>query len=194
MSSRWPTAASSASSPTMTKPTDPDADPPYGRRLSRLEGQYLVRPHPQTTSPARLLTSPPLPALLQVMQSQMIGMQSSLDRILNAIQSQSQNQAPAQQPPAQHSPLYPGGSSRGSPVLPGPLPPIRARFETHNSHPRQGDGPSRPRTFPPLPGFAPPVCYTPFLVSSSSSFGDGTCKATQVRDIRNRAQHGTLVR
>ncbi|KAI8972188.1 hypothetical protein BD414DRAFT_469566 [Trametes punicea] len=94
-------------------------------RLSRLEGQYLV------------------------MQSQMIGMQSSLDRILSAIQSQ--NQAMVQ------GSVYPpgGGSSRDSPVITGSMPSVRNNVEMYNS-PSQGDGPSRPRSFPPLPGFAPP--------------------------------------
>ena len=76
------------------------------------------------------------------MQSQMIGMQSSLDRILSAIQSQ--NQALAQGP----GPAYPP-SSRESPVVAPPVPvPMPAP---------QGDGPPRPRAFPALPGFAPPV-------------------------------------
>ncbi|KIJ67756.1 hypothetical protein HYDPIDRAFT_37363 [Hydnomerulius pinastri MD-312] len=74
-------------------------------RLSRLEGQYLV------------------------MQSQMIGMQSSLDRILSAVQMQGQANN-------QQQPVYPSmgqGSGRDS----GPSYPPRSRF-------------------PPLPGFAPP--------------------------------------
>ncbi|KAI0769452.1 hypothetical protein BD413DRAFT_85089 [Trametes elegans] len=95
-------------------------------RLSRLEGQYLV------------------------MQSQMIGMQSSLDRILSAIQNQNQNQAMGQPYPSG------GGSSHNSPVNPvGPVPAVRNSVDMYNS-PGQGDGPSRPRAFPPLPGFAPP--------------------------------------
>ena len=100
----------------------PPSPPPTDRRLSRLEGQYLVRPYPQTTSPAPSLTSPPFAALLQVMQSQMIGMQSSLDRILNAIQSQGQNQNQPP-PPAPNQGLvpspYPAGPSRDSPGLSG---------------------------------------------------------------------------
>lgn len=73
-------------------------------RLSRLENQYLV------------------------MQSQMIGMQSSLDRILSAIQTQQANGAmPAPQQLA--APMYPQ-------TLPGSS--------------------DRTKSFPPLPGFAPP--------------------------------------
>ena len=60
------------------------------------------------------------PVLLQVMQSQMIGMQSSLDRILNAIQSQGQNQNPVPSP-NQNQPMVPSpysaGPSRDSPGL-----------------------------------------------------------------------------
>ncbi|KAF8161081.1 hypothetical protein B0H34DRAFT_781703 [Crassisporium funariophilum] len=92
-------------------------------RLSRLEGQYLV------------------------MQSQMIGMQSSLDRILSAVQTQNSNSGPI---PQQHPPLYPPhleahrGDGTGLPHQ------HRNGFEA---------GPSvaeRMRAFPPLPGFAPP--------------------------------------
>ncbi|KAG8214039.1 hypothetical protein J3R82DRAFT_10795 [Butyriboletus roseoflavus] len=73
-------------------------------RLSRLEGQYLV------------------------MQSQMIGMQSSLDRILSVIQSQSQSN--------NQQPGYSANVKQGS---------------GHDA------GPSHTRNrFPPLPGFAPP--------------------------------------
>ncbi|KAN0091257.1 hypothetical protein V8E55_004823 [Tylopilus felleus] len=74
-------------------------------RLSRLEGQYLV------------------------MQSQMIGMQSSLDRILSAIQSQSQSNI--------QQPGYSTNMGQGSAREGGPSYPPRTRF-------------------PSLPGFAPP--------------------------------------
>ncbi|KIK96659.1 hypothetical protein PAXRUDRAFT_825716 [Paxillus rubicundulus Ve08.2h10] len=78
-------------------------------RLSRLEGQYLV------------------------MQSQMIGMQSSLDRILSAIQTQ--GQANPQQQPA-YSASVSAAFTRDSGS--GPTSLARSRF-------------------PPLPGFAPPL-------------------------------------
>lgn len=79
----------------------------------------------------------------QVMQSQMIGMQSSLDRILSAVQTQQSNTAMAQQP------MYSNGS--GPRDAPGFLPPHRNGFE-------MGQGQNeRTRSFPPLPGFAPPV-------------------------------------
>lgn len=116
------------------------------RRLSRLEGQYLVR------TPALTARTPAADPGEQVMQSQMIGMQSSLDRILSAIQSQ--NQALVQGGPAYPPP---GGPSRESPVMTGPMPPQRNNEMYGNSPGGQGDGPPRPRAFPPLPGFAPPV-------------------------------------
>ncbi|KAF8658282.1 hypothetical protein AX16_002056 [Volvariella volvacea WC 439] len=84
-------------------------------RLSRLEGQYLV------------------------MQSQMIGMQSSLDRILVTLQSQSNTQPPVG---------YPAG-----------LAPPPAGFPGQNQHRPGydlGAGSGERRAFPPLPGFAPP--------------------------------------
>lgn len=54
---------------------------PPQRRLSRLEGQYLV------CSPALPTRTQAADLGEQVMQSQMIGMQSSLDRIMSAIQN-----------------------------------------------------------------------------------------------------------
>ncbi|KAI0743621.1 hypothetical protein C8Q80DRAFT_1107676 [Daedaleopsis nitida] len=126
-------------------------------RLSRLEGQYLV------------------------MQSQMIGLQSSLDRILSAIQSQNQSQPIPQQP------AYHGSSSRDSPVMPGPLPPIRTRSDVYNSPPGQGEGPSRPRSFPPLPGFAPPPHkYATYgIVPSTAPSSDDESEDTLPRSTLN---------
>ncbi|KAH9859043.1 hypothetical protein C2E23DRAFT_717098 [Lenzites betulinus] len=103
-------------------------------RLSRLEGQYLV------------------------MQSQMIGMQSSLDRILSAVQSQSQALVQA------GSPMYgpPGGGA-------------------------QGDGPPRARAFPPLPGFAPPPHkYATYgIVPSTAPSSDDESEDTLPRSTLN---------
>jgi hypothetical protein len=71
------------------------------------------------------------------MQSQMIGMQSTLDRILSAVQSQTQvTQAIAHQHPGMYPPPAPSRAS--------------------DRYSETGEGSSRPR-FPPLPGFAPPV-------------------------------------
>ncbi|EJF65243.1 hypothetical protein DICSQDRAFT_132801 [Dichomitus squalens LYAD-421 SS1] len=107
-------------------------------RLSRLEGQYLV------------------------MQSQMIGMQSSLDRILSAIQSQSQAMVHVQ-PPA----YGPATSSRESPGMSEPVP--------------------RNRTFPPLPGFAPPPHkYATYgIVPSTAPSSDDESEDTLPRSSLN---------
>ena len=72
------------------------------------------------------------------MQSQMIGMQSMLERILQAVQ----------QPPP---PLY-NQARDGAPLMP-PLPPIRTPDMYEPPSPRAG------KVFPPLPGFAPPVRF-----------------------------------
>lgn len=77
----------------------------------------------------------------------MIGMQSSLDRILSAIQSQNQAMVHAQQPP------YPQqGSSRDSPNMPGLLafiPPLhRNRLISRRAPSAQPDIPPAPRVCP----------------------------------------------
>ena len=88
----------------------------------------------------------------------MIGMQSSLDRILSAIQSQGQNQNQAPLPnPGLVPSNYPTGPSRDSPGLPGTSPSLDTAASVFNALLARVDGPSRSRTFPPLPGFAPPV-------------------------------------
>lgn len=71
------------------------------------------------------------------MQSQMIGMQSSLDRILMAV---SQNQA-----------MTPYNSGPRDPSAPS----IRNGGEMYSSPGTSDNRGGRP--FPPLPGFAPPV-------------------------------------
>lgn len=103
-------------------------------RVSRLEGQYLM------------------------MQSQMIGMQSSLDRILTAIQSQNASAQPYQHngipPTPQSASTYPSlsESPRGEvSFTPQPVVPSSNRdgyYDDDRSPPR--------KKFPPLPGFAPP--------------------------------------
>ncbi|KAL0955830.1 hypothetical protein HGRIS_002032 [Hohenbuehelia grisea] len=109
------------------KPEKKNAQPMTGpsvERLSRLESQYLV------------------------MQSQMIGMQSSLDRILTVVQSQAQVNSPMPPPPG-----FPPGSipSNGQHPYPSSMNSSRNGFEG----PGPSGEPSR-RAFPPLPGFAPP--------------------------------------
>ncbi|OJT06995.1 Transcriptional activator of proteases prtT [Trametes pubescens] len=117
----------------------------------------------------------------EVMQSQMIGMQSSLDRILSAIQSQ--NQALVQGGPAYPPP---GGPSRESPVMSGPMPPQRNEMYG-NSPGGQGDGPPRPRAFPPLPGFAPPPHkYATYgIVPSTAPSSDDESEDTLPRSTLN---------
>ncbi|KIY46211.1 hypothetical protein FISHEDRAFT_47934, partial [Fistulina hepatica ATCC 64428] len=83
-------------------------------RLSRLEGQYLV------------------------MQSQMIGMQSSLDRILSAVQR-----------PPPPPPLYNGSPRDGLMAPPARISPSDRLMPDRTLSPER-------RQFPPLPGFAPP--------------------------------------
>ena len=69
------------------------------------------------------------------MQSQMIGMQSSLDRILSAVQSQNVNGPQLYTPMEAHR--------DGNPI-------------THRNGFDAGPAPAI-RSFPPLPGFTPPV-------------------------------------
>ncbi|KAK0476634.1 hypothetical protein IW261DRAFT_1339248 [Armillaria novae-zelandiae] len=100
------------------KPEKKNSQPIAGasvERVSRLEGQYLV------------------------MQSHMIGMQSSLDRILALVQNQAQGSG-SMPPP---SSIFP---SAGNGAL---SPSGRNGFES-------GPGSSDRGRFPPLPGFAPP--------------------------------------
>ncbi|KAI0821658.1 hypothetical protein BC628DRAFT_805892 [Trametes gibbosa] len=136
-------------------------------RLSRLEGQYLV------------------------MQSQMIGMQSSLDRILSAIQSQNQALVQAASPvgngagPVQGYPA-PGSASRDSPVIGAGG---RNGVEMYGTSPggAQGDGPPRARAFPPLPGFAPPPHkYATYgIVPSTAPSSDDESEDTLPRSALN---------
>ncbi|OCH86124.1 hypothetical protein OBBRIDRAFT_797500 [Obba rivulosa] len=123
-------------------------------RLSRLEGQYLV------------------------MQSQMIGMQSSLDRILMAIQNQGQATAAIIQ-----QAVFNGGS------LPPPPPPpvMRNGIDMYNS-PGPSEGSSRSsRPFPPLPGFAPPPHkYATYgIVPSTAPSSDDESEDTLPRSSLN---------
>lgn len=78
------------------------------------------------------------------MQSQMIGMQNTLDRILAAVQGP--------QPPmgVMHPPPYP--PMRDGPGYVSNLSDTRTPFEGGPSPDDRGQ-----KTFPPLPGFAPPV-------------------------------------
>lgn len=75
------------------------------------------------------------------MQSQMIGMQASLDRILSAVQGHPGPPPGAMYPPDLHPP--------GSREVQGFRNFTRPGFEQ--------------KTFPPLPGFAPPVSVARYL-------------------------------
>ncbi|EMD32147.1 hypothetical protein CERSUDRAFT_119121 [Gelatoporia subvermispora B] len=123
-------------------------------RLSRLEGQYLV------------------------MQSQMIGMQSSLDRILMAVQNQSQATAAIMQ-----QTVFNGGGS-----LPPPPPPGMRNGVDMYSSPGPSEGSSRGgRAFPPLPGFAPPPHkYATYgIVPSTAPSSDDESEDTLPRSTLN---------
>lgn len=112
------------------------------RRLARLEGQYLVC----ICDPR--FAAPLLIQLLwrsKVMQSQMIGMQSSLDRILSAVQPQ--NSANPSMPPP-HPGMYPHMDA----LRDGTGIPLQ-----HRNGFDPASGPVDRGRFPPLPGFAPPV-------------------------------------
>ena len=133
----------------------------------------MVRP------PSSIYTAQP--TQIQVMQSQMIGLQTSLDRILHAVQG-----GPAP-PPA---PGAPGNMAPPGPLFPAPAPPPRDGPYPPSHPPRNGFDSDRPRgDFPPLPGFAPPV--RPVITCSGPS--SDLRAAAQVRDVRDRPQHGAIV-
>ncbi|KAK0213045.1 hypothetical protein DFS33DRAFT_1464788 [Desarmillaria ectypa] len=115
-------------------------------RVSRLEGQYLV------------------------MQSHMIGMQSSLDRILALVQNQAQGSG--NMPPP--SSIFP---SAGNGAL---SPSGRNGFES-------GSGSSDRGRFPPLPGFAPPPHkYATYgIVPSTAPSSDDESEDTLPRSTLN---------
>ncbi|TFK44692.1 hypothetical protein BDQ12DRAFT_30687 [Crucibulum laeve] len=122
---------------------------PSVERLSRLEGQYLV------------------------MQSQMIGMQSSLDRILSALQGQQQSSGPM----PQHGSMYPPGVPPDAHRDGSGMPP---------SH-RNGFDMMPARSFPPLPGFAPPPHkYASYgIIPSTAPSSDDESEDTLPRSTLN---------
>lgn len=165
-------------------PSVTDNNPIYpsnvnNRRLSRLEGQYLV------------------------MQSQMIGMQSSLDRILGALQPGASPQS-AQNPTfpsAQAGPLASNGAQQS---YPPPTPTEISGFPSSISPlATNGSGPSYyppsderslpvrvvdpPPKFPPLPGFAPPPhkFATYGIVPSTAPSSDDESEETLPRSSLN---------
>jgi hypothetical protein len=129
---------------------------PSVERLSRLEGQYLV------------------------MQSQMIGMQSSLDQILSAVQNQSH--IPAQQPS-----FYTTNMGSPSPSREAAYDSSKSsqRNTFDGSHSRSGERPLQ--SFPPLPGFAaPPHKYATYgIVPSTAPSSDDEFEDTLPRAAMN---------
>ena len=95
------------------------------------------------------------------MQSQMIGLQNSLDRILNVIQGgqggPSSNPGSFASPPYDQSmPPPPQGRDMQNVYLPANGPP-RTNVDIFNPQPAGSPRSSSGKSFPPLPGFAPPV-------------------------------------
>ncbi|KAG8898955.1 hypothetical protein FRC00_002104 [Tulasnella sp. 408] len=146
------------------------------RRLSRLEGQYLV------------------------MQSQMIGMQSSLDRILGALQ-------PGASPQQAQNPAFPAGQATANGAqqsyppptpteisgFPASIPPLAANGSGPAYYPPSDERslPVRvvepPPKFPPLPGFAPPPhkFATYGIVPSTAPSSDDESEETLPRSSLN---------
>ncbi|KAG9050769.1 hypothetical protein FS837_002713 [Tulasnella sp. UAMH 9824] len=146
------------------------------RRLSRLEGQYLV------------------------MQSQMIGMQSSLDRILGALQpgaspQQAQNPAfPTAQATANGAQQsYPPPTPTEISGFPASIPPLATNGSGPAYYPPSDERslPVRvvepPPKFPPLPGFAPPPhkFATYGIVPSTAPSSDDESEETLPRSSLN---------
>lgn len=113
----------------------------------------------------------------------MIGMQSSLDRILSAIQTQNQAMAP--------SPVYNNGG-RDSAMLSGQM--HNMRNDMYNSSGSSEHMPRSGRSFPPLPGFAPPVNVQKSILQSKYIDFVFANLAAQIRHVRYRAKHGALFR
>lgn len=93
------------------------------------------------------------------MQSQMIGLQNSLDRILNVIQggqSVPGNGSFPSPPYDQSMPPPPQGRDMQGVYLPANGPP-RTNVDIFNPQTSGSPRSSSGKSFPPLPGFAPPV-------------------------------------
>ncbi|KIO30710.1 hypothetical protein M407DRAFT_20239 [Tulasnella calospora MUT 4182] len=157
---------------------NPPGNQPGLERLSRLEGQYLV------------------------MQSQMIGMQSSLDRILGALQpgaSPQQAQNPAF--PSAQATLPANGAQQSYPPptpteisgFPASIPPLATNGSGPSYYPPSDERslPVRvvepPPKFPPLPGFAPPPhkFATYGIVPSTAPSSDDESEETLPRSSLN---------
>ncbi|EPQ57029.1 hypothetical protein GLOTRDRAFT_120398 [Gloeophyllum trabeum ATCC 11539] len=122
-------------------------------RLSRLEGQYMV------------------------LQSHMLGLQNSMDRILSTLQASQAQHSPAGLPP---SPMYP-------PTVraPAQFPAHREDMEMYSPADERPNG--QQRSFPPLPGFAPPPHkYATYgIVPSTAPSSDDESEDTLPRSTLN---------
>lgn len=99
-----------------------------------------------------LLPPPLCHTLHKVMQSQMIGLQTSLDRILAAV---TQPGAPGVMPPG--PPIYPQAIRDGPGYVTNVSGTRTGLDPQYDPALMQDQRPPAQRTFPPLPGFAPPV-------------------------------------
>ncbi|KAF8499894.1 hypothetical protein F5888DRAFT_1793816 [Russula emetica] len=127
-------------------------------RLSRLEGQYVV------------------------MQSQMIGLQTSLDRILAAV---TQPGAPGVMPPG--PPIYPQTIREGPGYVTNVSGTRTGLDPQYDPALMQDQRPPPQRTFPPLPGFAaPPHKYGTYgIVSSTAASSEDESEETIPRSSLN---------
>ena len=109
------------------------------------------------------------------MQSQMIGLQSTLDRILHAVQGQPTG---APSPAYAHPPFTPQ-----VPFVP------RGNVDIFNPQDHEDDSPRSPpqKSFPPLPGFAPPPHkYATYgIVPSTAPSSDDESEDTLPRSTLN---------
>jgi hypothetical protein len=108
-------------------------------------------------------------------------MQSSLDRILSAVQPQNVANAVM---PAPHPGMYPP-HMEGHRDASGMQPQHRNGFDA-------AAGPAgRANAFPPLPGFAPPVSTEVPIYDHSP---DHTHAASQICQLRNSSKHCRIIR
>jgi hypothetical protein len=116
------------------------------------------------------------------MQSQMIGLQTSLDRILAAV---TQPGAPGVMPPG--PPIYPQAIRDGPGYVTNVSGTRTGLDPQYDPALMQDQRPPAQRTFPPLPGFAPPVGQRSLLLLAL------TCTlAPQVCYLWHRFQHRGL--
>jgi len=128
-------------------------------RLSRLEGQYVV------------------------MQSQMIGLQTSLDRILAAV---TQPGAPGVIPPG--PPIYPQGIREGPGYVTNVSGTRTGLDPQYDPALMQDQRPPAQRTFPPLPGFAAPYATYGIVPSTADSSEDESEEALPRTNINEALQ------